>query len=188
MMEGMLDRLLAAYCSPTLAGIKAGSLVACDRALYPDLPLRIRDYQRAFAPRGFQFEIVCACRERFLLLVYHRDRLTKQLRDERAARLLDHFGYPAGQDLDALLYHLKRRMAGCDSFPHEIGLFLGYPYEDVEGFIRNGGKGCKLSRYWKVYGDAEEANRLFDRLSRVCRAVVSRVEQGESLLHVFAAA
>ena len=187
-MEDKLDRLLAAYCSPTLAGIKAGSLVACDRALYPDLPRRIRDYQRAFEPRGFRFEIVCACRERFLLLVYHRERLAKRLADERAASLLARCGYPAGQGVDALLYHLKRRMAACDGFPHEIGLFLGYPCEDVEGFIQNGGRGCKLSRYWKVYGDAEEASRLFDRLSRVCRAVVSRVERGESLLHVFAAA
>lgn len=187
-MGDKLDRLFAAYCSPTLAGIKAGSLVACDRALYPDLPRRIRDYQKAFATRGFHFEIVCACRERWLLLVYQRERLAMSLTEDRAARLLRHFGYPAGQDVDALLYHLKRRMAANESFPHEIGLFLGYPYEDVEGFIRNSGKGYKLSRYWKVYGDAEETSRLFDRLARVCRTVVSRVEQGESLLHVFAAA
>ncbi|RHV78735.1 DUF3793 family protein [Butyricicoccus sp. OF10-2] len=55
------------------------------------------------------------------------------------------------------------------------------------GFIRYAGKGCKLSGLWKVYGDAEAASRLFDRLSRVCRAVTRRVDKGETLFEVFAA-
>ena len=83
---------------------------------------------------------------------------------------------------------LCARLSQGGAFPHEIGLFLGYPIEDVVGFIRYSGRGCKLSGYWKVYGDAEAASRLFDRLSRVCHAVTKRVEQGETLLEVFAAA
>ena len=82
---------------------------------------------------------------------------------------------------------LIRRLRENDEFPHEIGLFLGYPIEDVVGFIRYAGKGCKLSGLWKVYGDAEAASRLFDRLSRVCHAVTRRVDKGETLLEVFAA-
>ena len=94
---------------------------------------------------------------------------------------------PLRQPLDALLRNLKRRIAKSKDFPHEIGLFLGYPIEDVVGFIRYAGKGCKLSGLWKVYGDAEAASRLFDRLSRVCHAVTRRVDKGETLLEVFAA-
>ena len=93
----------------------------------------------------------------------------------------------ACQPLDVLLRNLKRRIAMSKDFPHEIGLFLGYPIEDVVGFIRYAGKGCKLSGLWKVYGDAEAASRLFDRLSRVCHAVTRRVDKGETLLEVFAA-
>lgn len=187
-MENRLDRLLAAYCSPTLAGIKPASLVACDRTLFADLPRRLEDYRRAFASCGLRFEIVCACRERFLLLVYHGALLEARLAEPAARSMLAQFGYPAEQTLDALLWRLKRRMAESREFPHEIGLFLGYPPEDVAGFIHHAGRDCKLSGYWKVYGDAEAASRLFERLSRVCRAVTRRVEQGESLLQVFAAA
>ena len=187
-MKEQLDRLLAAYCSPTLAGIKSASLVACDRALYPALSQHMREYRAAFQPRGYCFEVVCACEKRCLLLVYHRQRLETQLVDARAERLLRQFGYPVGQSLRELLAHLRRRIAACDSFPHEIGLFLGYPVEDVEGFIEHRGRGCKLTGYWKVYGDAEAASKRFDRIARVCRAVTTRVERGESLLHVFAAA
>ena len=107
--------------------------------------------------------------------------------DPQVQHVLRHFAYPVGQPLDVLLRNLKRRIAMSKDFPHEIGLFLGYPIEDVVGFIRYAGKGCKLSGLWKVYGDAEAASRLFDRLSRVCRAVTRRVDKGETLFEVFAA-
>lgn len=187
-MESNLDRLLAAYCTPALAGLKPASLVSCSRADVPDLPRRLEGYRKAFAPRGLRFTIVCACRERFLLLVYHRQRLEQHMNDPRVRRVLAGYGYPAEQGLDDMLRRLEQRLAAHSDFPHEIGLFLGYPIEDVVGFIRYGGRGCKLSGYWKVYGDAEAARQLFDRLSRACRAVTRRVEQGESLLSVFAAA
>ena len=187
-MQNQLDRLLAAYCSPTLAGIKPASLVSCDRERYPELPQRLAEYRAAFAPRDMHFEIVCACKGRWLLMVYHKGQLERRLADERVQRVLAWFGYPVGQPLEALLKMLRRRIALNEGFPHEIGLFLGYPIEDVVGVIRYQGRGCKLSGYWKVYGDAEAASRLFDRLSRVCHAVTKRVEQGETLLEVFAAA
>lgn len=187
-MENQLDRLLAAYCSPTLAGIKPASLVSCDRSLYPDLSQRLHTYRKAFAPRGMRFEILCACRGRYLLFVYHEAMLSRRVCDTQVQRLLQSFGYPAQQPLNALLQILKRRIAMSRDFPHEIGLFLGYPIEDVVGFIHHAGRDCKMCGYWKVYGDVEAASKLFSRLSRVCRAVTKRVEQGESLLNVFSAA
>lgn len=187
LMDLQLDYLLAAYCAPALIGIKPANLVACDRALFPGLPRELRIYREAFAVRGVRFEIVGACEERYLLLVYHMQSLSRQVLEPRVRRLLSRFGYPDTDDLNALLYHLKRRMAQSDGFPHEIGLFLGYPVEDVEGFIAKGGRDCKMTGYWKVYGDAEAASKQFDRLSRVSRAVTRRVERGESLLKVFAA-
>lgn len=187
-MNHQLDRLLAAYCSPTLAGIKPASLVSFDRVQYADLPQQLHAYQTAFARRGIRFEILCACRGRFLLLVYHKAQLEQHMAEARVQRVLAKFGYPADAPLEELLDGLRRRVAAQAGFPHEIGLFLGYPIEDVIGFIRNEGRGCKLCGYWKVYGDAEAASRLFDRLSRVCHAVKARVEQGETLLQVFAAA
>ena len=187
-MENRLDRLLATYCSPTLAGIKPASLVSINRTEHPDLLQQLEAYRKAFAPRGMCFEIICACRGRLLLLVYQKAVLERHMLDRRVQWVLKSFGYPAEQPLKKLLQELKRRMALSEDFPHEIGLFLGYPIEDVVGFIRNAGRNSKMSGYWKVYGDVQMASQLFDRLSRVCSAVTKRVEQGESLLEVFAAA
>ena len=46
-------------------------------------------------------------------------------------------------------------------FPHEIGLFLGYAPEDVDGFIRLGAGRAKCVGTWKVYGDLEAAKKKF---------------------------
>ena len=55
-----------------------------------------------------------------------------------------------------------RRLAG-DDFPHEVGLFLGYPPGDVEGFRLNHGRNFKLCGLWKVYCDMEQATARFQR-------------------------
>ena len=44
-------------------------------------------------------------------------------------------GYPVSDGVEAMLTHLGARLAGAE-FPHEVGLFLGYPAADVEGFRR----------------------------------------------------
>ena len=59
------------------------------------------------------------------------------------------------------LLQLRRRLAQSGQFPHEIGLFLGYPPCDVLGFLHDAGRHSKLSGYWQVYGDAQAALALF---------------------------
>ncbi|MDO4733331.1 MAG: DUF3793 family protein, partial [Bacillota bacterium] len=63
---------------------------------------------------------------------------------------------------------LRSRFLESREFPHEIGLFLGYPLGDVCGFIENGGKNCKCSGCWKVYSNEQEVQLLFEKY-RKCR-------------------
>ena len=91
------------------------------------------------------------------------------------------------EGLDALLEHLSTRTQEQQDFPHEIGLFLGYPIEDVRGFIEQGGKDCKLSGYWKVYGDVQAARRLFRQFDRCRDTARGYVERGMTILELFAA-
>lgn len=180
-----MDRLLAAHCAPTLAGIKPASLVSCQRSRFPQLPRLLEVYGQAFCQKDSYFKILCTCPGRYLLLVYRRTMLERCLAQPEVMKLLEQFGYRREEPLEAKLERLGRRAAGQGGFPHEIGLFLGYPAEDVEGFIRYGGEGCKLCGCWKVYGDVEHASRQFARISGVCRACVRRVERGETLFEVF---
>ena len=181
------DLLLAEHGAPVLAGIKTANLITCQRAWYPDLPQMLAVYQRAFAGRGVCFRILCACDYRFLLLVYRPARLLEDLASREARALLSRYGYPMEEGLDALLDHLSRRTADRAEFPHEIGLCLGYPVEDVRGFIEQRGKGCKLTGYWKVYGDVQAAGRLFRQYDRCRDAARGYIERGMTILELFAA-
>ncbi len=81
--------------------------------------------------------------------------------------------------MDSCLQHLIARMKDYDAFPHEIGCFLGYPAEDVLGFIRK--EECKYRGIWKVYGDVEYAKNLFAIYDRCTKSYMSRYLAGETL-------
>ena len=52
------------------------------------------------------------------------------------------------------------------AFPHEIGVFLGYPLQDVIGFIENKGMNSKYTGLWKVYGDRDESMKMFAKFRK----------------------
>ena len=78
----------------------------------------------------------------------------------------------------ACIRHLIGRLRQETDFPHEIGLFLGYPPEDVRGFIQRGACGCKCAGCWKVYGDEAAARAQFARFERCTRDCCARYAAG----------
>ena len=77
--------------------------------------------------------------------------------------------------------HLIKRLAECDEFPHEIGLFIGYPPEDVSGFIENNACGFKCVGCWKVYGDREKAEKTFSRYKKCTQVYQEQWTKGKSI-------
>ena len=68
------------------------------------------------------------------------------------------------------------RLSANAIFPHEVGLFLGYPLEDVIGFETHGARDFKYSGTWKVYGDKETAIRrmnLYKKCSETCMKLLA---------------
>lgn len=183
-----LDQVLAYHCGPALTGLKAANLISVDREGVPDLRARLGSYCRTFGPRGVYFRILCECSRHTLLLVYDRGLLEDHLALPEAQALLMRDGYPAGAPLKVLLDRLSRRLECYAEFPHEIGLFLGYPPEDVEGFQRHRGRNCKLCGYWKVYSDVDRARELFRRYDQCRDSLCRRVARGMTLTEVFRAA
>ena len=131
----MPEELVVRQCAPTLAGIKTGSLF---RAAYEDkeqLLGQIREINQRLREKG-----LCLLPLRFrngnaLLYLYRPERLKTDLNNELARRTLGNAGYT---DAEPRALRGGRSSAGCSDeaeFPHEIGLFLSYPPEDVQGFI-----------------------------------------------------
>lgn len=185
-MQQELEQLLAFHCGPTLAGIKAGSLVSCCRRRFPGLEAQAEYYNRCFRSTGIRFEILHTSERTSLLYIYRPGLLHKQLSLPLARTLLAQTGYPEEAELDGLLAHLRQRLRAQDgSFPHEIGLFLGYPAEDVEGFQLHHGMACKLCGQWKVYSDVERAKALFHRYTCCRDALCRRISQGCTITQLF---
>lgn len=179
------DRLLAFHCGPALAGIKPANLVSCSKILFPDLAALLRLYNRSLNPCGIFLEIVCECSKNFLLLLYRREKLLNCLERDFSKETLREEGYPIAGSLERLLSHLKKRLQNSKNFPHEIGIFLGYPPEDVAGFREKKGKDFLLCGYWKVYGNPAEAQELFRRYDRCRSALCRHVSGGASILQLF---
>ncbi|MBC5736695.1 MULTISPECIES: DUF3793 family protein [Oscillospiraceae] len=185
MYSARFEEVVVRHCSPTLVGIKPACLISLDAAEYPRLPRTVGEYTRALGEKGLRFEVLCRCRRRFLVLVFRPKLLAEHLARPQAAQLLADADYPGDAPLSALLRRLRQRLLAGGDFPHEIGLFLGYPSEDVAAFQTDGGAGCRLCGYWKVYHDVEGARRQFLRYDRCRDALLDRLRAGMTLSRLF---
>ena len=105
--------------------------------------------------------------------------LERDLKNTLAEMLLCECGYVCG-GANLCLAQLIERLRASSDFPHEIGLFLGYPPEDVEGFMHNR-KACKLCGIWKVYSNVDAAKRQFSRCRRCTEVYLKRYKEGDSI-------
>ena len=183
-MAQSFDQLLARHCAPALAGIKPANLVSCSKADYPHLPDLLEEQGPKLEERGIRLDVLCQCDRRFLVLVYRPEALKRHLAKRAVAKLLIKAGYDPGAGVDACLHRLRHRMEGQE-FPHEVGLFLGYPPEDVAGFCRYCGQKYKYCGHWKVYGDVDQAKALFEQYARCRDSLCRRVGMGLSIVQIF---
>jgi len=77
-------------------------------------------------------------------------------------------GYEANASTEALLAELRRRTTNNDSFPHEIGLFIGYPAKDVAAFMGLINLPFTCQCLWKIYGNPDQSLGLAEQF-RCCR-------------------
>lgn len=106
------------------------------------------------------------------------------LMQDRVCQSMKSFGYES-LDLNDVLSCFQKRYADCmeqiAEFPHEMGLLLGYPVEDVEGFIENKGHNYLYAGYWKVYGHVEEKKALFNRYEEARKVLIQLLASGRSV-------
>ncbi len=181
MVNREFETMVGFHCSPVLAGLKISNLVSFSKEKMPEIPDLVREYNVQLKKKNLKLEIVCSCRKHFLVLLYRPDLMERYLNLPGNAVFLKKDGYRPEWRLDEKLALLKKRLALKTETPHEIGLFLGYPLEDVEGFRKYKGAGYKLCGYWKVYGDAEKARRRFAAFDRSRAYFGKQIENGWTL-------
>ena len=173
----MSEEVIVRLGAPTLAGIKTGSLFTCAYSSRKNVEESLLRLNRCFAPKGLCLLPLRYSEKNVLLYLFRPAELSRDLRDQEAAKLLRQEGYPCGSCGKCLAVLTQKLRAGGD-FPHEIGLFLSYPPEDVKGFIENRAANYKLSGLWKVYGDEKKAKELFAKYKKCTDIYCERYETG----------
>lgn len=183
----MLDKFLIKHSAPTLAGLKTANLFWYPWKSQEKPGEDLEEWKRIFQEKGLDLQVLKVNKDRALLYVYRISNLERDLNREKTRKMLAAEGYQSFSPEEAVKT-LKQRLAGGENFPHEIGLFLGYPEEDVEGFIANQGKNCKCSGCWKVYCNECDARRTFCKYKK-CEAVYERLFlQGRPVIQLIVSA
>lgn len=155
--EAKLGFQVVTQCAPVLKGVKMSNLISVKQGSW----LKIREYLK-------KSRIVCvplySDGVKEVLFLYRFDRLRTHLCQEKIRKFLCRYGYTCF-DVASVLKRLRERYRTYaqtgEEFPHELGVLLEYPLEDVEGFIANAGQNSLTSRYWKVYHNPQEAEKTF---------------------------
>ena len=165
----------AVQCAPVLAEIKVSNLLILDQAN----PLTIMENLDG---TGLSVEYLYSGARKSVWLIYWMEGMNEIINRPEHQSFLRKLGY---QDFswDSVFRCLKTRYKAYfeskSPYPHELGLLLGYPLADVVGFIKHKGKNFLCSGYWKVYENAEEAKKTFERYRKVRREAERLAREGK---------
>ncbi|MGI6254688.1 MAG: DUF3793 family protein [Acutalibacter sp.] len=185
MKGGALERSLIEHGAPTLAGLKTASLFCVPAQ--GDWQAQVDQWDRFLRGKGLTLRMLRRQGERVLLYLYRPAQLQRDLHRPGVLGFLTQYGYRASS-VEEVVERLRQRLEESTGFPHEVGLFLGYPLEDVVGFIRHGGKNCKCSGCWKVYSNELEARKRFAKLDKCRRIYAKLYSQGRTVRQMTVAA
>lgn len=178
-MGKTFEKLLALHASPAIVGLKSANLISISLSDVPNLIEELDSINNDLTSK-IDVRILRMDEKSALVLFYNKLKLIKTVfRPEAFSYLLDR-GYPPKKDIDLYLDTLTSKINEVRSFPHEIGVFLGYDISDTIAFETNDRK-CLYVGYWKVYSNVEEKKAIFDRYSKCRELVAVLLKKGYSI-------
>lgn len=175
----MSDELLILHCSPTLADLKVGNIFSCKCSCIIKLQQKLKSYNRLLNSKGIFLTLLSLKKDNALIYMFRTKRLQQYMDSTEIKKFMKSYGYSNGS-----IYHyikkLSHKLQTHDEFPHEIGIFLGYPLEDVKCFIKNEGRNCQCIGTWKAYHNLDDALKVFDSYKRCTKVYKDKLQSGTS--------
>lgn len=172
-----IETQLALQCAPLITGLKVSNLLIISKG-------NEEVVKRILNRTGISYYRLIQTRTKTTFLLFRRNELEEFLSDENVRNVLMKAGYKSLQ-IDKILRTFSLRyeayIQGDKSFPHEMGLLLGYPVEDVVGFVENNGKNFLYSGYWKVYENQKAKVKLFDKFKVAKETLIHLLSNGLSM-------
>ncbi|EJO5346318.1 DUF3793 family protein [Clostridium botulinum] len=154
-----LYSLLLYLIAPTLDGVKPSTIVTLSTS-GKNLDFLWSKYKKDFLT---VYKINCIELKKTdkctTVLFYHKKALNNVLYNKYNLEFLKEIGYKDFSNEESFLLELKSRFK--DTCPHEIGIFLGIPIEEVKSFIQDPKRKCIYCGYWKVYNNLHKSKKQF---------------------------
>lgn len=160
---------LAFQCAPLITGMRISNLLMIDSSDEDALRVILKH-------SGISYFKLLRKDEKIAFLLFRRSALEKFLLSHECIEMLKETGYQEFS-FGKILLNFKQRYESYINdrkleFPHEMGLLLGYPIEDVKGFIEHKGCGSLYNGYWKVYRNVPAKKLLFDEFEKSKETII----------------
>lgn len=165
--------------SPVLEGIKPASIITFSRS-GRNLKRLWKLYGKSLIKNNEikYLELYEGCSS--ISIMFYNCKLLERLMGQGEIRdFYKELGYRFQADVEFLLAQMKfKYQKEC---PHEIGVLLGIPLEDVKSFMDERNQECLAAGYWKVYNNLEEALNIFKTYDQIReRAIYDIIQNGIS--------
>jgi len=164
------DNLFIHYLAPTLCGIKPANLFTLAERDFSKYEITL--WKNKLKNQNLCLTVFKSSENRWTIFAYDFVWIRQILSDVLVQAYLRGKGYSNPLDTFNSLHDLFSRLKKENGFPHEVGIFLGYPIQDVISFEENHGCNCKYCGYWKSYCNPEEAKKCstqYKECSLMCK-------------------
>lgn len=175
-----LEAQIALQCAPLITGLKISNLLIIPKE-------NLHQVQTLLKRTQFSYCILGTMEKKATLLLFRKDKLEEYLSQQPVNSFFRKMGYDSVVLADLFPIFRSRYMdyiQGNGDFPHEMGLLLGYPIADVEGFIENQGRDFLYAGCWKVYENVSEKIRLFQQFEASKERLLQLVALGVKMIDI----
>jgi len=171
---------LMIQCAPFLKKLKKACILTLDKKSFKEVKKLVKG-------TNISAFVLYENMDKTVIFLYRKEEFQKYLEEKEIQKFLKNFNYKKFE-LYSLLKVLSQRASDYYSekkeFPHELGIFLGYPLEDVNGFIENKGENFLMSGYWKVYQNVSKAQKTFKEYDNARENAVIELLSGKSFTEI----
>lgn len=180
--QNRLSFLLASTCAPVIKNLTCANTLTVKYGSYKHISKQLSNT-----------DLDCMCLyqdySKEVLMIYRKDELDRHLNTIESKSYLNEFGYYSNNlddNLNRLADRFKKFYLNNLDFPHELGIFLNYPIEDIKGFILNDGKNSLFTKYWKVYSNLNKAKETFKKFDEAFEIALREIVDGYKISEIIA--
>lgn len=172
-----IETQLALQCAPLITGLKISNLLIVPSG-------NERAIRAILNQTGISCYRLASTGNKITYLLFCREQLEWYLLGGSVKEIFEEEGYQKyflGNILLEFSSRYQKFLDGGKEFPHEMGLLLGYPIEDVKGFVEHQGRNFLYSGYWKVYANKSAKISLFRKYELAQATLIQLLSQGVSM-------